>query len=102
MTPLPINPTPQDYLDKIQEAFGIMLAAENTIKNCLDNYVHVTRHAERWHDGSEIPNHDDPDKMYLAIGLNGKPFLTHWWTEGIWLKSVVKWKYIDIPTNAPS
>lgn len=55
-----------------------------------------------WHPGAELPENPDKDTIYLAIGLNGKPFLTHWWTEGIWLKSVVKWKYIDIPTNAPS
>ena len=55
-----------------------------------------------WHDGSELPKNPDKDTIYLAIGLNGKPFLTHFWTEGIWKKSVIKWQYIDIPTDTPS
>ena len=81
----------------------MMLTAENIIKNCLDNYVHVTRHAaQEWHPGSELPNHDDKDTIYLAIGINGKPFLTHWWTEKIWKETVVQWQYIDMPTNTPS
>lgn len=58
--------------------------------------------AKEWHLGAELPNHDDKERMFLAIGLNGKPFLTHWWTEKIWKETVVKWQYIDIPTDTPS
>ena len=58
--------------------------------------------AQVWHDGSELPENPDKDTIYLAIGINGKPFLTHFWTEGIWKKSVIKWQYIDIPTDTPS
>lgn len=58
--------------------------------------------AQEWHHGAELPENPDKETIYLAIGLNGKPFLTHFWTEGIWKKSVIKWQYIDIPTDTPS
>lgn len=102
MTPLPLNPTPKDYRDRIFEGFEMMLNAEHIIANMLDNYIKATRSQSRWHDGSELPDNPDKDTIYLAIGINNKPFLTHWWTKDIWLKTVVMWQYIDIPTNTPS
>lgn len=119
MTPLPINPTPQDYLDRIHEAFGMMLTAENIIKNCLDNYVHVTRHAAQepdekekdlfgWHLGSEFPEGckgmDDPhDRIYLIEPKGGGlSYISRWWGENHWKTHVNQWQYILPPKRIPS
>lgn len=73
---------------------------DNTEK--LHHIDEANEMVQEWHPGSELPENPDKDTIYLAIGLNGKPFLTHWWTEKIWKETVVQWQYIDMPTNTPS
>ena len=98
----------QAYLD-MKNAHQTLLDIEDKMWTLLVDHVANTEKLHHigdsnemvqvWHDGAELPENPDKDTIYLAIGLNGKPFLTHFWTEGIWLKSVVKWQYINIPTD---
>ena len=101
----------QAYLD-MKNAHQTLLDIEDKMWTLLVDHVanteklhHIGEANEMvqvWHPGAELPENPDKETIYLAIGLNGKPFLTHWWTKDIWLKTVVKWQYIDMPTNTPS
>lgn len=99
------------YLE-MKAAHQTLLDIEGKMWTLLVNHVDNTEKlhhlgeanemVQEWHPGAELPNHDDKERMFLAIGINGKPFLTHWWTEKIWKETVVQWQYIDMPTNTPS